>query len=281
MPIITFCSNETKETGQSMSVAAIATYMAIEHNYKILVVPTSFNDISLENCFWEYNKIRESGVLKRDDTKSVGLESGIEGLIKVLNSNRTSNEIVKNYSRTVLKDRLDILLSPATKDYKEYTEIVSYYSSILTLANRYYDLIFVDLDKKMPKQVAQGIIGQSDVIMLNLNQRLKVINDFMELREKDEFYQKKNVMLLLGRYDSFSKYNNKNVTRYLKEKKLISAVPYNTLFFEAACEGTIIDFILKIKNITDDTDRNVNFVKEIKEASNNILLKLEELQMKF
>lgn len=281
MPIITFCSNETKETGQTMSVAAIATYMAIEHNYKILVVPTGFNDISLENCFWEYNKIREAGAIKKDTTKSIGLESGIEGLIKVLNSNRTSNEIVKNYSRTVLRDRLDILLSPVTNDYKEYVETTSYYSSILTLANRYYDLIFVDLDKKMPAGQRQAIITQSDIIMINLNQRLKTIDDFMTLREKNEFYQKKNVMLLLGRYDSFSKYNNKNVTRYLKEKKLISAVPYNTLFFEAACEGTIIDFILKIKNITDDTDRNVNFVKEVKEASNNILLKLEELQMKF
>lgn len=281
MPIITFCSNETKETGQTMSVAAIATYMAIEHNYKILVVPTSFNDVSLENCFWEYNKIREAGAIKKDTTKSIGLESGIEGLIKVLNSNRTSNEIVKNYSRTVLRDRLDILLSPVTNDYKEYAETTSYYSSILTLANRYYDLIFVDLDKKMPAEQRQAIISQSDVIMINLNQRLKTINDFMALREKNDFYQKKNVMLLMGRYDSFSKYNNKNVTRYLKEKKTISAVPYNTLFFEAACEGTIIDFILRVKNITDDTDRNVNFVKEIKEASNNILLKLEELQMKF
>lgn len=281
MPIITFCSNETKETGQTMSVAAIATYMAIEHNYKILVVPTSFNDMSLENCFWEYNKIRASGAIKQDGTKSIGLESGIEGLIKVLNSNRTSNEIVKNYSRTVLRDRLDILLSPTTNNYKEYTEIASYYSSILTLASRYYDLVFVDLDKKMPAEQRQAIIAQSDVIMINLNQRLKTINDFMALREKNEFYQKKNVMLLMGRYDSFSKYNNKNVTRYLKEKKLISAIPYNTLFFEAACEGTIIDFMLRVKNITDDTDRNINFVKEIKEASNNILFKLDELQMKF
>lgn len=281
MPIITFCSNEIKETGQTMSVAAIATYMAIEHNYKILVIPTSFNDISLENCFWEYGKIREAGAIKQDGTKSVGLESGIEGLIKVLNSNRTSNEIVKNYSRTVLRDRLDVLLSPVTKDYKEYTEIAAYYTNILTLANRYYDLIFLDLDKKVPKQVAQAIMTQSDVVIINLNQRLKTINDFMALREKNEFYQKKNVMLLLGKYDSFSKYNNKNVTRYLKERKLISAVPYNTLFFEAACEGTIIDFILRVKNITDDADRNVNFVKEVKEASNNILFKLDELQMKF
>ena len=34
---------------------------------------------------------------------NVGLDSGIEGLIKSLNSNRTNNEIVRDYSRIILK----------------------------------------------------------------------------------------------------------------------------------------------------------------------------------
>ena len=43
MAVITFCSNEIKETGQTLSMAAIASYMAIEHNYKILMISTGFN----------------------------------------------------------------------------------------------------------------------------------------------------------------------------------------------------------------------------------------------
>ena len=280
MAIITFCSNETKETGQTLSLVAIASFMAIEHNYKILVVSTNFNDLSLENCFWEYNKIRPSGAIKIDGQKNVGLESGIEGLIKVLNSNRTSTEIVKNYSRIVLRDRLDVFLSPITKSYQEYTQITPYYTNILQIANRYYDLIFVDLSKKMPKQDANDILQLSDIVVVNLTQRLKTINDFMQLRESNEFYQRKNVMLAIGRFDKFSKYNSKNITRYLKEKKLISVIPYNTLFFEACSEGTIIDFLLKVKNITDETDRNSSFIKEIQAIDNSIIFKLQELQMK-
>lgn len=42
MAIITFKSNEIKETGQTLSIAAVATKMAIEHNYKILVISTDF-----------------------------------------------------------------------------------------------------------------------------------------------------------------------------------------------------------------------------------------------
>ena len=35
MAIITFLNSQKEETGKTMSIAAIATYMAIEHNYKI------------------------------------------------------------------------------------------------------------------------------------------------------------------------------------------------------------------------------------------------------
>ena len=280
MAIITFCSNETKETGQTLSLVAVASFMAIEHNYKILIVSTNYNDLSLEDCFWEHSKIRPVGALTDKNAKNVGLDSGIEGLIKVLNSNKTSNEIVKNYSRIVLRDRLDVLLSPATKSYQEYSDITTYYTDILRIANRYYDLVFVDLCKKMPSKQVVDILQMSDIVMMNLTQRLKTIDDFMQLRETNDFYKRKNVMLAIGRYDKFSKYNNKNVTRYLKEKKMLSVVPYNTLFFEACSEGTVIDFLLKVRNITDEADRNSNFVKEIKAIHNNIIFKLQELQMK-
>lgn len=279
MAVITFHSNETKETGQTLSVAAIAAHMAIEHNYKILIIATSFNDLSLENCFWPYNQIRPGGAIQENAMNS-GLESGLEGLIKVLASNRTSNEIVKNYSRTVLRDRLDILLSPKTISYQEYSEVASYYQEVIAAANKYYDLVFVDLSKNVPGQYIENILQQSDIVMFNLTQRLRTIDEFIELREKNEFFRRKNVMLLVGKYDSFSKYNAKNITRYLKEKKVISAIPYNTLFFEACSEGTIIDFFLKIRNIADEADRNSNFLKGIKATDDNIIFKLQELQMK-
>ncbi len=94
------------------------------------------------------------------------------------------------------------------------------------------------------------------------------------------FIKEKMSCLQFGRYDQFSKYNNKNISRYLREKKLLAVVPYNTLFFEACSEGTIIDYFLKTKTITDETDRNRVFTREIKAIVNSILFKLQELQMK-
>ncbi|CDE96309.1 MAG: hypothetical protein ACM67R_01170 [Clostridiales bacterium] len=280
MAVITFCSNEIKETGQTLSMAAIASYMAIEHNYKILMISTGFNDLTLENCFWEYNKIRSTGGVLKQDVGTIGLVSGVEGLIKALNTNRTNTEIVRNYSKIVLKNRLDVLLSPNTRSYQEYVEIAKYYTEILQTANKFYDFVFVDLSKRMPPKEVTEILQTSDIIVMNLTQRLRTIDDFIALRENSEFYRRKNIILNIGRYDKFSKYNDKNITKYLREKQQVSVVPYNTLFFEACSEGTVIDLLLKLRSITDDTDRNVMFVKELKNLDNNIIVKMQELQMK-
>ena len=87
-------------------------------------------------------------------------------------------------------------------------------------------------------------------MMTHRLQRLRTIDDFIALRENSEFYRRKNIILNIGRYDKFSKYNDKNITKYLREKQQVSVVPYNTLFFEACSEGTVIDLLLKLRSIT-------------------------------
>ena len=100
MAIITFKSNEVKETGQTLSLVATATQMAIEHSYKTLIVSTNFKDQTLENCFWELDKLNRP-IVDINGHTAVGVDSGIEGLLKVLASNKTSPEIVKNVKRQI------------------------------------------------------------------------------------------------------------------------------------------------------------------------------------
>lgn len=59
MSVITFWSNGKEETAKTLSLAAVATYMAMEHNAKVLVLSTNFRDTTLEACFWETGKIRK------------------------------------------------------------------------------------------------------------------------------------------------------------------------------------------------------------------------------
>lgn len=60
MSIVTFWSDGKEQTGKTLSIAAISTYMAIEHNYRILVISTGYKDDTLDRCFWEEKKVKRN-----------------------------------------------------------------------------------------------------------------------------------------------------------------------------------------------------------------------------
>ena len=199
-------------------------------------------------------------------------------MAKAIMSNKASPEIITNYTKIVLKNRLEILPSIKTENYQEYERLRPVYKEILKAANQYYDFIFVDLNKGLDNENTREILEMSDLIIVNLTQRLKIINEFMDLRQNNLLFKQNNVLLLVGRYDKYSKYNTKNIARYMREKNVLT-VPYNTLFFEAANEGEVADFFIKYRTI-DDGDRNSLFISEIRRATEGIIYKLQEQLMR-
>lgn len=192
MSIITFWSNGKEETAKTLSMAAISTYMAIEHNCRILVLSTNYNDSTLESCYWE----EEQTNAKRN---VVGLGSGIEELAKAIVSNKASPEIITNYTKIIFKNRLEVLPGLKSSNYQEYEKIRHVYKDILKTANSYYDLIFVDLNKGLDSQDTREILEMSDLIVVNLTQRLKIINAYMNLKQNEQIFNNGNNVLLLLR----------------------------------------------------------------------------------
>lgn len=280
MAIIAFWSDEKRETGQTLSMVALTTYMAIEHNYRILNVSTNFKDQTLENCYWptEPSELftKKSG---QEKEALVGIESGIEGLVKIIKSNKTTPNIVSNYSKAIFNDRLDVLGAPKTNVYNEYLEYAKIYPEILNVANRNYDLVFVDISKKMDEEEANRILEIADVIIINITQKLQIIDKINILRQENSFFKNNNILLNIGRYDKFSKYNIKNISRYLRMKQDILAVPYNTLFFEGCSEGKVVEFFLRLRN-ADEGDRNQTFIQEVSRMAKTLIYKLQELQIR-
>lgn len=281
MPIITFWSNSKKQTGQTMSAVAVACNMAIEHNYKILLVSTKYNDNSLELCFSEAEKNKS---LLKTIVKNpvVALDSGIEGLYKLANSGRIDPQYIQNYTKMIYKNRLEVLFGYKKSEGTSvdlYTEIREKYKEIIQNASKFYDMIILDLDKGLEDEVNKQILELSDLIVVNVEQKIDMIDDFIALKHNNEIFKKDNIILNIGRFDSFSKYSIKNISRYVGIKKDITAIPYNTLYFEAASEESVADLFLRIRKV-DPTDRNANFTKNVKEAIERIIYKIQELQMK-
>ena len=277
MSIVTFWSNGKEETGKTLAIAAIAIYMAIEHNYKILVISTGYKEKTLKNCFWEEKKIRRNLGLFGPNT-NIALEEGITGLSKVMNSNRLSAEDITNYTKIVFKERLEVLQSFSGEKI-EYDNLKQLYPDIINLANNYYDLVFVDLDNELGEDLKNQIMENSNLIVATISQRLSSINRFMELKEEKPILNSKKTLLLIGRHDKYSKYTVKNITRYMGEKNKVLTIPYNTLFFEAAEEAKVPDLFLKIRKI-DEEDRNGFFLAEVKRTAENIIYRLQDLAMK-
>ena len=242
MSVITFWNSGKEQTGKTLSITAITTHMSIEHNYKILVISTGHKDTTLDRCFWEEKKKKKNRGLFGPNTDTA-MEDGIVGIETIMRSGKLQPENITNYTKIVFKDRLEIL--PSFKGEKlEYEEIKQNYPEIINLANKYYDLVFVDLDAELGEAITEQILQNSNLVIANLSQRLVSINKFMELREEQPMFNSKKILLLINRYDKFSKYTIKNITRYMGEKNKVLTIPYNTLFFEACNFWTSTSFSL-------------------------------------
>ena len=278
MSIVTFYNSSLEQTGKTMSIAAIATYMAIEHNYRILIVSTTNRDDPFKRCFWEQKKKKKNLGIFGPNT-ALDLETGVEGLARVIRSNKISPDIITNYTKVVFKDRFEILLGCEIPP-SDGTVIETMYPNIIKAANQYYDLVFVDLDNNVDEESKKTIIHDSDVVVINISQRLQSINKFKEQKEKNRILASQKTVILVGRFDKYSKYNVKNISRYLGEKNQVLTIPYNTLFFEATEEAGVPDLFLRFRKTLDSEDRNAFFIEEIKRASENIVYRLQDLQMK-
>lgn len=277
MSIITFFNSGKEQTGKTLSLVAICTHLAIEHNYRILIMSTGYRDENLDHCFWQQKKVKKNLGIFGPNT-NLEIEEGISGLIKIMRSNKLSPDIITNYTKIIFKDRLEVLQT-FKGSINEYNQINQYYSEIVNLANSYYDLVFVDLDNQVEENTRKTIIDNSNLIVANLSQRLTSINRFMQEKQQDPILNSKKTLLLIGRYDKYSKYNIKNISRYMGEKNKVSTIPYNTLYFEACEEAAVPDLFLKLRK-TEEEDRNNFFLAEVKRAAENIIYRLEDLAMK-
>lgn len=283
MSVITFVNNIEEETGKTMSLVAIATHMAIDYNNRILIISTTNKEDKINSCYFEDKQVKKVRLGIFGENKStLETESGIEGIAKMARSNKLTPEMITNYTKVVFKDRLEILLGATKKEKKddedEEKEIAEEYIDIVSVASMYYDQVFVDLDENLSEEIRQKIINRSDLVVVNTSQNYKSLQKIKENKDSNELLKLPKSLILVGRYDKFSKYNSKNISRYLGEKNQVLTIPYNTLYFEATNEAGVPDLFLRLRKTTSSDDRNMIFIEEVKRAAQNIMYRLQELQ---
>ena len=131
-----------------------------------------------------------------------------------------------------------------------------------------YDMVLVDLSNKVSEENTKKLLDISSLVVVGLNQNTKSMVNFETLKKEDEFYRRKNVLLLIGKYNFRSRFTSKNMGRFLKEKNAPIVVPYNILFADNCSEGKILDYFLAMQ--VSENKRNDFFCNQIRDAVEKI-----------
>ena len=99
-------------------------------------------------------------------------------------------------------------------------------------------------------------------------------------RQKNANIGNPKTLPVIGKYIANTKYNSRNVMKYMQERKELNVVPFNILYFEAAEDATVPDLFLRLRSIKDTSDENYIFMQDVLELMEKIIKKLQELQMK-
>ena len=279
MAIIGFWSGSKKETGQTVSIAAIATQMAVEHNYRILLIDATFADDTLERGFWK--KEKKASFATQINKGKMDIASGAEGLVSAVASNKATPEIITNFTRVVLKNRLDVVCGLKTEVYAEFRKSLMLYKDLIKSANKFYDIVFIDLPKTMSDEITKVLLETSDIIVYTFTKNLRQADEYLENMSKfAEVLKYEKVIPLLSNADEDSVYNTKNYTRYIGEKKEICSVPYNSSFVKNISEAGIASFFLNFKKSDKLLDKNAELIKAVENMCKRIEEKLKELKLK-
>jgi hypothetical protein len=277
MAIVTFWSEDEKVTSQTTSLIASAVQMGIERNLKILIVDASFKGEMMKKAFMQDES--NTDLIKKINMGKVDISAGIEGLLAAVSSNKISPETVKSYSTPILVGRVDIIYGLKTIDKRMFENALMPMLEMVKIADMYYDLIFIDLQKGLRNSPAiNEILKASELVIYTMEQKLEQINRFIELWGKDEALLNKNrVIPLLTREDSFSKYNCDNIARKIGMKPGMPSIVYNTLLMEAMQEGKLVNLLITL-NDDNSTYRNNYLIKTLEDLNLLIIDRIQQLK---
>lgn len=270
MAKIVFWSPEKGASGCTYTAIAVSSILGITHKVSSILIDANSNGKKIASSFTYYDDLVNTNGF--NDTNL-----GMNAIMRLIKSNKLSPDIIQNYSKPVLKGRLDILYSAIANTSVEERENVLSMSLIAKNADSIYDLVFIDLPKEPSDEGVAKVLASADIIVCvipqeieRLNNAVKKINAMDELKDKQKIY-------VIGDYEAGSKYNIFNIKMKYKIPEPTYVVPHNYLFSDACNDGDVPNFIFKNIN-AQDKDYNGEFIIKTTQIVEEIIkiLKIKE-----
>lgn len=259
---IAFWSNVHGQTTTTSNALALTCMFALNQNYKVLLTHNHYRHSTIERTLLGY-----SGNISDLSTLD---DMGIDAVSRFIKFNQVEGSCIENYATNIIKNRLDVLTGTRQSNeslyYKEVNHVIEL---ILDQAQTQYDLLVVDVSAG-DNHLSEKILGNCDLVVVNLNQNIHVLDDFFKTK-----YSFKKCLFLISMYDLNSNFNLRTLIRkYPQLKGNVITVPYTRSFCDAMNKGDVVDYIARNKKCGKE-DKNYSFIRSINQIEDFIVKELE------
>lgn len=244
--------------GCTANIIAVATYIAINTKIRTMIGHTQYNRSNLETAY----------ISEREDNSFVNFQDlGIDSLSRLAKANRLQIDDIYNYTKTVISgSRLDLL--PGSKKSDQLNNMIEEsITHIIDVANKAYDIVFIDVNSGFQNEITNKVLRDSDIIVVTLSQDIKLLEDYFMNNRLEE---NKKILTVLGNYNYDSKYTTAYIKRIFNFKDELYVIPHNVEFMDSLNEQGVVKFFYANNNASQ-TDSNYTFINEVKKLALKIL----------
>lgn len=218
--------------GCTSNTAALAAVFALNYQVNTLITHTQFSESNLEKMF---NKAQ----------KMVGFDSGLNALERLAKSDLLKSDAVIDYTETIYNRRLDILGGSQSSQGDIFI-----LHSLLQATKEAYDLVWIDTATGSPNEITESILKAADVVLVTLPQNTFALDRFFEKKiDYPAFLDEKNVIYLIGSYDSEASLNVRKIKGHYKLKNKVMPVVYSHLFKNAYNSMAVTEFFHRNRTV--------------------------------
>ena len=186
MPKIVLWSPVPAKVGQTHAAIALATLMAIEEDYSNLLIYSQWLSNKISSSYEDYYTLKSKGVFGNSSM-------GITALTRLGESNKLTPESIRNYSKPILKQRLDTMygLNAVTRD--QYQDLVKNFPGIIQRANEAYDIVWLDSSKGMEREYIRETLKKADLVICTLCQDIAILDEAIKEINSNEILDYEDV----------------------------------------------------------------------------------------
>jgi hypothetical protein len=208
-----------------------------------------------------------------DDVNTEALlfeDTGIIALERLAITKQLSLENFKDYAKTLIGKRLDIITGESNINQKANDEIIATINYIISCARNCYDIVFCDAGSGLKNKTAMKIIENSDKIIVNLNQNIRLLKHFFENDDIKRVLDKKEYCIVLGNYEPNSIYTARYIKRLFGYDDEIFTTPRNYDFMDAFNDHNVIEYFFSNYDVRHE-DSNYFFMNELRRIAEKII----------